>query len=256
MTMSKAQGEDDASSVRNLVNALSAAAPQDVFDVGARRMAQFGFDWCSICIARTDPYALVRFRCTIPSEPLDVLTSTLVRNNGRGDWVYNRCARANAPLWRRPDPTTLSDADEKEIDLAFGALGVRLVFAQPFSVPGLLGILTGYALCEHAEEAFADPSLRESVEKAARLIAAFYDAMSDEAGLDHPERVHGPKVRLSARQREALRLLAEGHQLARIAHEMGVAEAMARRHIAAARDRLGAKTREQALALAIRHRLL
>jgi DNA-binding CsgD family transcriptional regulator len=256
MTMSKTPGDDDASFVRDLVNALSAAAPQDVFDIGARRMADLGFDWLAVGVARADTYELVRYRTTIPADVHVSFQSVVTRQDRRGDYIYEHCRTSVAPLWDRPDPAMREDAYEQTMAALLASLGVRVLLAVPLQMTGLVGGVSAYALGADAPERFETPSRRGRAETAARLIGSFYDAMSDEAGFTLPERVHGPKVRLSARQREALQLLAEGHQLARIAHEMGVAEAMARRHIASARDRLGARTREQALALAIRHRLL
>lgn len=65
----------------------------------------------------------------------------------------------------------------------------------------------------------------------------------------------GPKV-LSPRQREVLSLLAEGHQTARIAERLMLSEAVVSKHFLTARVKLGASTREQALAIAMQNGLL
>lgn len=61
---------------------------------------------------------------------------------------------------------------------------------------------------------------------------------------------------LSQRQREVLSLLAEGHQAARIADRLGITEAAVNKHFAAARVKLGASTREHALAMALQRGLI
>ncbi|MEL6678546.1 MAG: LuxR C-terminal-related transcriptional regulator [Pseudomonadota bacterium] len=58
-------------------------------------------------------------------------------------------------------------------------------------------------------------------------------------------------VALTTRERDALRWLAEGHRVDRIAERMGVSNRTVEVHLASARHRLGAKTREQALAIAL-----
>jgi len=61
---------------------------------------------------------------------------------------------------------------------------------------------------------------------------------------------------LTARERDVLRWLAEGHRVDRIAEKMGLSNRTIEAHLASARQRLGAKTREQALVLAVRMGLL
>lgn len=56
---------------------------------------------------------------------------------------------------------------------------------------------------------------------------------------------------LSPRERDVLALLAHGHQTSRIADKLNVSNVMVSKHFANARKKLGAATREQALALAM-----
>lgn len=56
---------------------------------------------------------------------------------------------------------------------------------------------------------------------------------------------------LSVRQREVLSLLAEGMMTARIAETLGISEAAVNKHFIAARQKLDAATREQAMAKAL-----
>lgn len=78
------------------------------------------------------------------------------------------------------------------------------------------------------------------------LAAAAHARLTELRGLDVGE------VALSDREKAALRWLAEGHRVDRIAEKMGVSNRTVEVHLANARKRVGAKTREQALVIAIR----
>ena len=69
---------------------------------------------------------------------------------------------------------------------------------------------------------------------------------------NHPEFVRLRHQRLSRREVEALSFLACGHLNARIAEAMGITEVTVAKHLRTARQKLGARTREQAIAIAIR----
>ncbi|KIC39028.1 hypothetical protein RA27_17890 [Ruegeria sp. ANG-R] len=61
---------------------------------------------------------------------------------------------------------------------------------------------------------------------------------------------------LSQRQQEVLELLAAGYQTARIAERLKISEAAVNKHFFLARRALGASTREQALAIALKQNLI
>lgn len=79
-----------------------------------------------------------------------------------------------------------------------------------------------------------------------RLVAAAAHARITELSGAAPE-----GLSLTTRERDALRWLAEGHRVDRIAEKMGLSNRTVEVHLASARRRLGAKTREQALAIAL-----
>ncbi|MCW2248244.1 DNA-binding CsgD family transcriptional regulator [Azospirillum fermentarium] len=60
---------------------------------------------------------------------------------------------------------------------------------------------------------------------------------------------------LSSREKECLFHLAQGMTTARLAEALGISEKTAEKHITSARKKIGAKTREHAVAIAIRHNL-
>ena len=61
---------------------------------------------------------------------------------------------------------------------------------------------------------------------------------------------------LSGREREVLLWLAQGLATGEIAHRMGIAAVTVTKHLTSARKRLGARTREEAVAIAIRDKIL
>lgn len=65
-----------------------------------------------------------------------------------------------------------------------------------------------------------------------------------------------PNNNLTAREVESLTLLAHGYRNQRIAETLGIAEVTVRKHINAVRIKLGANTREQAIAIALQHRFI
>ena len=83
-----------------------------------------------------------------------------------------------------------------------------------------------------------------------RLRVAAYAGASRLAQLGRPDEPAGPPI-LSPRERECLSWLAGGCRNARIADRMGITVPTVEMHLASARRKLGAATREQALAQAI-----
>ncbi|MGE5691092.1 MAG: response regulator [Pseudomonadota bacterium] len=66
----------------------------------------------------------------------------------------------------------------------------------------------------------------------------------------------GARDSLTRREVEVLRLLADGHQHGEIGRRLGIGAETVRTHARKAADRLGARTRTQAVATAIRHELI
>jgi DNA-binding CsgD family transcriptional regulator len=61
---------------------------------------------------------------------------------------------------------------------------------------------------------------------------------------------------LSPREYDCLSLIADGYRTADIIHKLGIAEGTVEKHIRNAREKLNAKTRDQAVAIAVRSRLI
>lgn len=63
---------------------------------------------------------------------------------------------------------------------------------------------------------------------------------------------HGPRVELTHREKEVLRLMARGLRNREIGQELGISEATARTHVENVSGKLGVNTRTEAVVLAIR----
>lgn len=61
---------------------------------------------------------------------------------------------------------------------------------------------------------------------------------------------------LTTRERDCLAFIADGLRTADVAHRLGIAETTVEMHLRNARARLGAKTRDQAVAIAVNRRLI
>lgn len=101
----------------------------------------------------------------------------------------------------------------------------------------------------HAE----NPELAKQFSRVAAVISAFIGSPYDESSDDVHFIQQSP---LTRREKDVLCLLELGNLNARIAEKLGLAEITVRAHIISARKKLGAATREQAVAIAIRDRLI
>ncbi|WP_083660019.1 helix-turn-helix transcriptional regulator [Acuticoccus yangtzensis] len=101
-----------------------------------------------------------------------------------------------------------------------------------------------------------DPEARlwlEDAEVKARIkvAVAMFTSMFEPLLSDPVARTVSFVARLTDREAEAMKWLAEGLHTAQIAERMGVTPVTVSKHFAQARRRMGAKTREQALAMAL-----
>jgi LuxR family transcriptional regulator, quorum-sensing system regulator BjaR1 len=85
------------------------------------------------------------------------------------------------------------------------------------------------------------------------LLAAIY---ADSRMLSLREEKHMPFPKLAPREKECLEWLASGLSGDQIAHRMKVTVHTVQAHLASVKRKLGAKSREQALAIALRHDLI
>ncbi|RAI01811.1 hypothetical protein DLJ53_10420 [Acuticoccus sediminis] len=154
------------------------------------------------------------------------------------------------------DPTTLDVPAAKRADSVmtplawhFGRHGIRYAVLFPaYSGPSVGGIAL-YAVSASGEATLRDPAMMQIAGVTASVFASRF----------HPATSFCPEVStlrtnaaLSDREKEALSWFARGLQTARVADKMGIADVTVNKHVASARRKLGARTRDQALALAVR----
>lgn len=103
--------------------------------------------------------------------------------------------------------------------------------------------------CTSEDVALFDEAQVRKIRQAATMIAAFVSP-SNNSQNDAIARGIRHKT-LSIRERQILGMLADGAHNAQIAHDLDIAEVTVRKTLLSARHKLGAKTREEALAIAV-----
>ncbi|GAA6164136.1 hypothetical protein NBRC116590_18400 [Pelagimonas sp. KU-00592-HH] len=141
---------------------------------------------------------------------------------------------------------------EVALDHDLHDFGYRGFMAQALTT-GVQDRLAVSMVMNHAPRALELPEADAHFKRMAAVIAAFIGRPDTSGDVE----VYYPKQRrLTPRERDVLSLLANGHQYARIAERLGLAEITVRTHVQTARAKLRASTREQAVAIAVRDRLI
>lgn len=131
--------------------------------------------------------------------------------------------------------------------------GVRRAVLLPSYGGARPGGLVLYARSEDASERMASPEGHAEIRLATAFVAAFYRPEDDRSDSEERYRI---TPALSAREREVLEWLSRGLQSAAIADRMRIEPVTVAKHLHNARRKLGGRTREQALAIAVRDRLI
>jgi len=107
---------------------------------------------------------------------------------------------------------------------------------------------------------YSSDSLKTAAENSAIDLTALADllatSITKSLGSSTNRKLQDVTQPLTPRQRDVLGLLASGYQTARIAECLKISEAAVNKHFFRARRALGAATREQALAIAIKQGLI
>lgn len=188
------------------------------------------------------------FRSSLPPQALSDYVSEGLLDS---DFIVKHAAKSTAGLYWRTADATLYEEDPAGRTFGnfvrdVGTRSIVCLTARPNPGRDVRAI----TFCsDHApSEVMTDAHLR-LIDIAVRLLLPW---------LDWPEIVDGPGFLpmpgpgLSPRETQALRLLAGGMMNARIADAMGISEAMVAKHLTSARRKLDAKTREEAVARAVR----
>lgn len=197
-------------------------------------------------------------------EPVWVLSS--MRNDWLDHYVDRRFYQVDPFLalamnghspgrWSKDSQRSLPYIDDPRTELLNAEMaeaGYHVAYGVPTGVDqqGLRRIVCFGA--GNRDRVFDDPE-RETLFQTYAVLASLFinpnDAMPQSMILDR-------RPRLTPREKDVLSLLANGHMNARIADRLGIAEISVRKHMLSARKKLGVRTREQAIAYTITHRLI
>lgn len=215
-------------------------------------MADLGGDWLTLGSAPHDrPTALA----VLSSAPAALMQDYIGQNMHHVDPWMGYSARNTRPL--DLDPGTGSVPGGPAIDPGLARLFADHGMRHLLLVPGVPGNRTrALVLGAHGSEAalaLRAPGRRGLITTLGAVVTACVHP-EDAAGDDPDHFDIGPV--LSPREREVLLWLAAGLRTAAIAHRMGIESVTVSLHLASARRKLGAKTREQALVIALRDGLI
>lgn len=150
----------------------------------------------------------------------------------------------HAFLWSELEPVCRSDATARRVMDEAGDFRLKQGFTIPLTT--LDGDVAGFSL--------AGERLEMSQEDRGVLTLLATYALGRSILLRETERA--PEVRLTPREQEALQWAAEGKTEWEIGERMGISEHGVDKHMRAAREKLGTRSRTHAVAEAIRLRLI
>lgn len=131
--------------------------------------------------------------------------------------------------------------------------GVRRVVLLPCYGGTRPGGIVLYACSEDASARMESLEGQAEIRLTTAFVAAFYRPEDDRSPSAERYQI---ALALSAREREVLEWLSRGLQSVAIAERMRIEPVTVAKHLHNARRKLGARTREQALAIAVRDRLI
>ena len=251
---------------------LVALEEGDAWEVGCRFFAAHGFDSlvCGLLDASDD--TLVAMRTNVRADFVDHYAT---EGYGAVDpWIAHSMRAGGRFTYRHEDDATrragtpLAALADERAQAARTALldeqaeaGLRNAVYVPVGGTRLRGGLNvGTSLAERDFEAVTAEK-GAMLETAAALVVhelkrSFRDAYGARAPGDPLAWQAEAKAALPPREREALTWLASGLRNDRIAERIGIAAVTVNVHLASARRRLGARTREEAVAIAMRRGLI
>ena len=226
----------------------TAESPDARWQVARDALGAFGADWITVASAPHAALQPVALRTSVPAPLMrDYIAAGLPR---RDRWLRH-CATSLAvdcadPGGRGADGSGALDPVLAEI---LADHGVRRVALVPAGSGHRVDALVVYATCPEGEERLSRAAAGSELTALAALIAAF--RVAETGPIPEDERYRFGAI-LSPRESEALLWLASGLRTAEIAHRMGIEPVTVGLHLRGARKKLGARTREQALAIALR----
>lgn len=239
-----------------LINALDAlrhcASDDDRWACGANILRDCGSDWITAGTAARSTGAALAVRSTTP----DALMRDYVdqRLHLHDPWMQI-CAASTAldSLDVDHETTAPSRRDKLQMSRLFSDHGVRRAVLVPCYSGHRTGGIVLYARSATAAGWLGQPS---GLDQARLLVAVLSSQYRPERDRSQTTQLYCLGHPLSAREREVLQWLSTGCRTARIAERMRIEEVTVTKHLLSVRRKLGARTREQALAIALRDGLI
>lgn len=239
-----------------LIDALDALAACHTsgarWAAGADLLNRCGSTWLTAGTApRTRP-ASVAIRTTTPAL---LMRDYLGAGVHRQDIWMQHCARSVAIDALAVRPTSRAPGDRSTLGVArlFDDHGVHRAILLPSYGGARPGGFVLYACSTDAAGWLSQTAGLAEARLLTALLAAYYRPEEDASADPQRYDVQNP---LTPREAEVLHWLSQGLHSARIAERMGIAPVTVAKHLAACCRKLDALTREQALAIALRDRLL
>lgn len=214
---------------------------------GLHVFGEVGIDWITELSAPQSNLERTLIHSSIPQEFIDsYVTERVYRDD---PWID--ICQADLPPVHLDVTGTLQQASSNRFRLAklADSFSVESVTLHPIERGAHVRGVVIYARDAEAKGWVEHPEGSKQVRLAVGLFAAFFQP----TGTERQSIPYKCTARLlSEREREALAWLAEGLRSDRVAERMGVSTVTVHKHLANARRKLRASTREQAIAIAVR----
>lgn len=219
---------------------------------GAGLLTEAGSDWLTAGSAAPGPEAAVAVRSSTPSCLMrDYVDQRLYLDD---PWMQ-LCAISLSPdvmdITRDSGPQ--GRPGKARVSRLFADHGVSCAILMPCYGGPRTGGMVLYARSASAAEWLSHSEGMAQASLLVAVLACHYRPDADDS--DSPQQYHFRNP-LSAREREVLSWLSSGLRTARIAERLGLSEVTVNKHLQSARRKLRARTREQALVIAVRDGLI
>lgn len=224
-----------------------AGTPEDVWRTAASAFADFGSEWITFGAAHSGNLPTIRTTVS-PELMADYMAAGL---HQRDAWLHY-CARSTCV-----DSLCVGSARPEDtgypVQEVFHAHGIYCAVLLPCSLASEAAGIVAYARDRDSVEWMMSPVGRARLGFLTALASSRYRPYFSDKNAPG---LYDAAVWLSPREAEVLCWLAQGLGTEAISIKMRLAPVTVSKHLAAARQRLGARTREQALAIALTRGLL
>lgn len=215
-------------------------------------LRQLGADAINACAIKADTGEVRWFKSSLEQNVIDAYVA---REMYLKDSLVLHATQNGTPITWDAECAFSNSVSQSSRDFAQFVLesGYRLVISH--SMPrSLNGIIRNLSYCSKMGlNGFQRAGLSDAVHSAINSILPWIGW--PDIGSCTPDLIRA-RAALSKRERETLSHLSNGLMNARIAQSMGVTEAMVAKHVQSAKRKLNARTREQAVAIAIMDRMI